>query len=243
MRGFFWVGRGVKNEYGGNTAQYEKIKYGLTSVTVQGEERRRALPTTANEHTSPMKQVPIWDYNRFSAAHNIPRTLRNPQFHCRVHRNPPQVTVIQIHLVHARPSYSYAFQIHFGIIRLWLTSGLYTSLFSAKTLHAFLSSTNVPHAPNISSSWYDQPNNNWWGIRITKILNMQFSPVSWHFRRFRPKYLPQQPISDVRVPSFLNMRGQVSHPWKKTTEKITVLCILTFTFLGSKRKEEISWTE
>ena len=238
----------MKNEYGGNTAQHEKIKYGLTSVNVQGEEWRRALPTTANEHTSPMKQVPVWDYNRFSAAHDIPRTLSNPQFHYRVHKNPPQVTVlIQIHLVQARPSYSYAFQMHFGIIRLWLTNGLYTSLFSAKTLHAFLltflSSTNVPHAPNISSPWYDQLNNNWWGIRITKILNMQFSPVSWHFRRLRPKYLPQQPISSVRVPSFLNMRDQVSHPWKKTTENITLLCIPTFIFLGSTRKEEISWTE
>ena len=126
------------------------------------------------------------------------------------------------------------------------TSGLYPSLFSAKILHAFpqafLSSTNVPHAPNISSSWYDQPNNNWWGIRITKILNMQFSPVSWHFHRLRPKYFPQQPISGVGVPSFLNMRDQVPHSWKKSTEKIIVLCILTFIFLGSKRNEEISWT-
>jgi len=56
MRMFFWD---VKNEYGGNTAQHEKIKYGLTSVTDQGEERRSALSTTANEHTSHMKQVPV----------------------------------------------------------------------------------------------------------------------------------------------------------------------------------------
>jgi hypothetical protein len=52
MRVFFWD---VKNEYGGNTEQHEKIKYALISVTVQGEERRRALPTTANEHTRPIK--------------------------------------------------------------------------------------------------------------------------------------------------------------------------------------------
>jgi hypothetical protein len=56
MRVFFWD---VKNEYGGNTAQHEKIIYGLTSVTAQGEDRRRGLPTTADEHTSPMKQVPV----------------------------------------------------------------------------------------------------------------------------------------------------------------------------------------
>jgi hypothetical protein len=35
---------------------------------------------------------------------------------------------------------------------------------------------------------------------------------------------------------FLNVRDQVSHPYK-TTGRIMVLCILTFTFLESRRED------
>jgi hypothetical protein len=40
----------------------------------------------------------------------------------------------------------------------------------------------------------------------------------------------------------LNVRNQVSHPYK-TTGKIMVLYILTFTFLDSRREDKRLWTE
>jgi hypothetical protein len=42
--------------------------------------------------------------------------------------------------------------------------------------------------------------------------------------------------------SYLNVRDQVSHPYK-TTGRIMVLQMLTFTFLDSRRADRRLWTE
>jgi hypothetical protein len=91
----------------------------------------------------------------------------------------------------------------------------------------FSSSPCVLHAPPISSSLIWSPDNIWQRIQIMKLLNMQFSPASCHFILLRSKYSPQLPV--LKLCSSLNVRDQVSHPYK--TSKIIVLYILVFIFL------------
>jgi hypothetical protein len=70
---------------------------------------------------------------------------------------------------------------------------------------------------------------------ITKFLVMQFSPTSHHFAPLPSQY----PLfsNTLTVCFSLNIRDQVSPPYR-TTGKITILCILVFTFLDSRREDE-----
>ena len=38
-----------------------------------------------------IQQSPSWQDNRFSASQEIPRILRNPKVHCRIHKSPSPV--------------------------------------------------------------------------------------------------------------------------------------------------------
>jgi hypothetical protein len=68
-----------------------------------------------------------------------------------------------------------------------------------------------------------------------ELLIMQFSLTPYYFIPLQSKYSPQHP--DLEYHS-LNVRGQVSHPYK-TTGKIIVSDILIFTFLDSIREEKM----
>ena len=49
-----------------------------------------------------MEQIPSWESNRFSASQEIPRILRNPKVHYRIHNFQPPVSIMsQIDPVHA----------------------------------------------------------------------------------------------------------------------------------------------
>jgi hypothetical protein len=61
-----------------------------------------------------------------------------------------------------------------------------------------------------------------------KLPIMQFSPASYQFIPLKPKYFPQILFSNTfSLHSSLDVREQVSHPYK-TTSKIIVLYILIF---------------
>jgi hypothetical protein len=69
---------------------------------------------------------------------------------------------------------------------------------------------------------------------------MQVSPPSRHLISLRSKYPPQHPA--FCLCSSLNVRDQVSHPYRITGNFI-VLYILVSTFLVSRREHKMLWTE
>jgi hypothetical protein len=67
---------------------------------------------------------------------------------------------------------------------------------------------------------------------------MQFSPSSYYFLPLGSTYSAQHPVlkHPQSIYSSLNVRDQVSHPYK-TPNKIIVLYSLIFKFLDSRRKD------
>ena len=62
-----------------------------------------------------MVQSPTWEANQFSASQEIPRILFNPNVHCRIHKCPPPVLILNnIDLAHSFTSH--LLKIHRNII-------------------------------------------------------------------------------------------------------------------------------
>jgi hypothetical protein len=70
-----------------------------------------------------------------------------------------------------------------------------------------------------------------------ELLNMQFSSVSYS-SLFGPNILLSALFSDTSQVFFLNVRDQVSRPFKATGKIILVVYILIFTFLVSRREDK-----
>jgi hypothetical protein len=77
---------------------------------------------------------PSWEATSCAASQELPKTLRNPKVHCRLHKSPLVVSILsQINPVHTTPSYLSKIHLHLG-----LPSGLFPSGFPTNILYAFL---------------------------------------------------------------------------------------------------------
>jgi hypothetical protein len=75
-----------------------------------------------------------------------------------------------------------------------------------------------------------------------ELLIMQFSPTSYDFISLQSKYSLQYPVLKKQCMFSLNVRDQVSHPYR-TTSNITLLYILIFKFLDSRQEGKRFWAE
>ena len=87
-----------------------------------------------------MQHSPSSEANLFSANQEIPRTLRNPKFHHRIHKCPPPVPILsQLDPVHTpHPTSCRSILILSSHLCLGLPSGLIPSGFPTKTLYTSL---------------------------------------------------------------------------------------------------------
>jgi hypothetical protein len=87
----------------------------------------------------------------------------------------------------------------------------------------------------LHSPWFDLPNDIGWWVQIMKLPTMQLSPFSRYFIPLRSKYSQHPVLKHPQPMLFLNVRDQVSYPYKRSG-RIMVLCICTSTFASG-----ISW--
>ena len=111
---------------------------------------------------------------------------------------------------------THVLKIHFNITlpsTPCLSSGAFPSDFLSNTLYAPLL-LRLAH-----SSWFDYPNNVWWGVQIIKLPSQSFhSPLISSL--LSPNIFISTLFSNTHSLSFaLNLRGQLSQSYT-TTEKI-----------------------
>ena len=120
-------------------------------------------------------------------------------------------------------------KIHFDIILPFLTRSSKWSLsfrFSRPVRNSPVSHTC--HMPSrLQSSWFDHPNDIWWGVEIVKkAAHYAVSSISVTLSFVGPKiFLITLFLNTFSLCSFLIVKDHVSHPCK-TTGKIIVLYIL-----------------
>jgi len=160
------------------------VLYLVYSSVITSNISRRTRNPLDYRLTNSMEQSPSWETNSFSASQINLHILCNPKVHFCIHKSPPPVPILShINPVHAPPvpilsqlnpvhaPHSYFFNIRFSIIlpsKLGFSKLLFPSGFPTKTLFAPLPHTCYIPSP-FCSSWFDHPNNIWWGIQNIKL--------------------------------------------------------------------------
>jgi hypothetical protein len=141
---------------------------------------------------------------------------QNPKVYHRVYKIPPPVPVLSqldpLYTPPASQSPQDPFWSHPPIYAC-LPNGLSSSGFPAKTLYTSLSfhASHMPRPPH--SPWFHLPNDIWGWVRIMKLFTVQLSPVSSSL--LGPDILLRTLFSNILSQcSSLNVRDQVSHPYK-----------------------------
>jgi hypothetical protein len=159
--------------------------------------------------------------------------LCSPKVHCPVHKSRPIfLNLNQTNPVHPTPSY--LCRIHFNIIRPRMSDHFYWSLpFWSSHQNTLCIPVHfhvcyiacLPHPP-----WVDYSNCIWRRVQVTKLLIEHFLQPPVTSSLFGPNILLNTLFSNtLSLCSSLNVRDQVSYPYKATT-KIIILYILNFSF-------------
>jgi len=181
-----------------------------------------------------MEQSPSWEVNQFSASQEIPRILWNPKVHyCQL--NP-------VHTPH--PTSWRSILILSSHLRLGLPSGPFPTGFPTKTLYTLLLSsiqTTCPaHVILLDFTTCTILGEEYRSLSSSLCSFLHFSVTSF---LLGPNILYNTLFSNnLSLHSSLIVSDQVLRPYK-TTDKIIVLYILIFQFLGSKLEVKRFCTE
>jgi hypothetical protein len=86
---------------------------------------------------------------------------------------------------------------------------------------------NFPNSQYVPRfSWFDHPNNIWWGTHITELVIMQSLWVPYYVVPLTPKYLPQRPYSKGPQVRFSIIAWGLVSPHNKITSIIICMYIL-----------------
>ena len=166
-----------------------------------------------------MKQSPSWEVNQFSASQQIPRTLRNPKVHYRIHKYPPPNPILS-HIVPAHALTTHSLNIHINII-------LFKSGSSRWSLSLNFPQQNPAHTSTLPHTCYMHRPSHFYRFDHRVILGEKYRSLSsslWSSLQSPVTSSPLGPNSllsnsfsntlSLRFP--LNVTNQVSHPYKTT---------------------------
>jgi hypothetical protein len=159
------------------------------------------MPLTVRQYLTTinsMEQCPSREANRSTSTEEILRILWNTTVYNRLYTSPPPVSILsQIHPIHAPPPPAHFTKIRFNIV-FSSTPGSSKVPASFTLLHPNLLCTfPLPHTSYMScpsqSSWFDHPNNIWWGVQS---INSSLCSLhhSCYLIRLGPIYPRQHPI-------------------------------------------------
>jgi len=153
-----------------------------------------------------MQQSPSSEANSSLTSQEIPRTLRNPEVHYRIHNSPPLNFILsEIKPIHVPHHTSWrSILILSSHLRLGLPNGLFPSGFSSKTLYTPLLSPISATCPAylilldlITGTIFGEQ------YRSLSTSLCSFLHSSGYLVPLRPKCSPQHPILKHPQPTFL----------------------------------------
>jgi hypothetical protein len=191
-----------------------------------------------------MELNPSSEAASYAAIQELPSILWNLKVHYHVHKSLPLVPIrsqinqsISPHSTSQRSILILSTHLCLG-----LPSDLYPSSFPTNILYEFLFS---PISTTCPPPWLDHSNYSYiqWRVKVMSSSLCSFLQPPITSSLFNTNIFLITLFSNTHsLCSSLNVRDQVSHPYR-TTSKIIVVYILIFTLLDSRQEDNRFWTE